>query len=355
MAWKLRQTGCVVARSMSTAVKPAPRERVTAFCGLGAMGYPFAGHIMKQMKGETFVWNRTKDRALQHAAEYGSTPATNLADLATAEVVVMCLPTSAEDAAVAEALAPHLRKGACIVSCTSGEPGVSRRLAETLYEKHGVHFCDGPVSGGPAGAKKGTVTCMLGSNHEEAAQKCLEVLQTFTGTIVRTGPVGTGCAVKAVNNVMNSTHLLMATEGLLALQKLGVDPEVALSAINGSSGRSLQTQERIPKEVLDGRKFNYGFKLPLMAKDVTIAEEVLQQGFPEGQLLQAGAKMVREAAAHYPADFDYTRIVCLLEERAGRKLICKAAAHESEVKQMVQDTSRKEMHDVDNASFSLQK
>merc|ERR1711865_231781 len=107
--------------------------------------------------------------------------------------------------------------------------------------------------------------------------------------------------------------------GLLALQQLGVKPEVALAAINGSSGRSLQTQERVPREVLT-RRFNYGFKLPLMAKDVRVAESVLDAGFPQSQLLRLGAALVQEAASRYPADADYSRVVCLLEERAGAEL-----------------------------------
>merc|ERR1712238_247949 len=69
---------------------------------------------------------------------------------------------------------------------------------------------------------------------------------------------------------MNTAHLVIAAEGLLALAKLGLAPEVAIDAINGSSGRSLQTEVRIPKEVLS-REFNYGFPLKLMLKDVNIA------------------------------------------------------------------------------------
>lgn len=303
---------------MSTCAQAPPR--VTAFCGLGSMGYPMAAHMMSKLPGKCLVWNRSMNRAHDHAAEFGTIVASNgLADLAAADVVVMCLPTSAEDVLVAEALAPHLRRGACLVSCTSGEPLVAKRLAKTLYEQFGVHFLDGPVSGGPAGAKAGTVTCMLGADSEEAVAPCAEVLQTFTGKIVRTGPAGSACAVKSINNVLNATHLLMAAEGLLALQQLGVKPEVALAAINGSSGRSLQTQERVPREVLT-RRFDYGFKLPLMAKDVRVAEGVLDAGFPQSQLLRLGAELVQEAASRYSADADYSRVVCLLEERAGTEL-----------------------------------
>ncbi|CAK9098963.1 unnamed protein product [Durusdinium trenchii] len=82
-----------------------------------------------------------------------------------------------------------------------------------------------------------------------------------------------------VNNALNVTHLMLGAEGLLALQQLGVDPSVALEAINGSSGRSLQTEQRLPQDMerkFLTRRFGYGFKLPLMAKDCRIAAEVLE-------------------------------------------------------------------------------
>ncbi|CAK0873470.1 unnamed protein product [Prorocentrum cordatum] len=129
--------------------------------------------------------------------------------------------------------------GACIVSCTSGEPRVTRRLAGDLLARFGVHFLDCPVSGGPRGAAAGSLTCMLGADCEEAAGRATPVIQAFAKRIVRCGPAGAGHAVKAVNNALNVAHLLLGAEGLLALQGAGVKPEVALDAINSSSGRSL--------------------------------------------------------------------------------------------------------------------
>jgi len=294
--------------------------RVTGFCGLGAMGYHMAGHIARKLPGRCIVWTRSTAKAERHALEHGSIAATQgLSGLATADVVLLCLPTSVEDAEVAQDLAPHLARGACIVSCTSGEPTETKRLATMLIEKWGVNFLDAPVSGGPGGAKAGNLACMLGSNSNEAAARCSEALESFTAKLVRTGPAGSGHAVKSINNVLNVAHLMVATEGMLALQKLGVCPEVALSVINASSGRSLQTQERLPKEVLS-RKFGYGFKMPLMAKDVRIAEGVMKAGFPEATLLPAVAKLYCEAALEEPDDADYTQVSCFLERRAGAEL-----------------------------------
>eukprot|EP00913_Durusdinium_trenchii_P031754 g29739.t1 len=106
-----------------------------------------------------------------------------------------------EDEAIVEQLAPHLPRGACVVSCTSGVPTVTKRLANSLHERFGLHFLDCPVSGGPLGAAAGSLTCMLGSDSPEAAEKALPVLQTFAQKVVRCGPSGAGGLL--MNDVSN--------------------------------------------------------------------------------------------------------------------------------------------------------
>jgi len=292
---------------------------VVGFAGLGAMGYHMAAHMAKIPGQRCLVWNRTGEKAQRHAAEHGSQGVADAAALAPAAVLVLCLPTSREDEELALQVAPHMAAGACIVSCTSGEPQVTRRLAGDLLARFGVHFLDCPVSGGPRGAAAGSLTCMLGADCEEAAGRATPVIQAFAKRIVRCGPAGAGHAVKAVNNALNVAHLLLGAEGLLALQGAGVKPEVALDAINSSSGRSLQTQERLPQEVLTG-SFSYGFKLPLMAKDCRIAGGVLREHFPAASLLPRTVDLVQQAAAEEADDADYTRVVQLLERAAGQRL-----------------------------------
>merc|ERR1712217_969101 len=168
--------------------------------------------------------------------------------------------------------------------------------------------------------------------------------------VVRCGPTGAGHAVKAVNNALNVTHLLLGAEGVLALQQLGVDPDVALEAINGSSGRSLQTQERLPQEVLS-RKFGYGFRLPLMAKDCRIAAGVLQDNCPAASLLPAAAKLVQTAAAEESDEADYTRVVCHLERKLGVELQSGGAAKKGQTGSTKTCSGRKRQHSdagVDN-------
>lgn len=283
------------------------------------MGFHMASHVARLPGQRCLVWNRTATKAAQHAKEHGSVQVQDLTAMGQAKVLLLCLPTSEEDLAVTEAVAPHMNRGSCIVSCTSGDPAATRRLAGSLWERFGLHFVDCPVSGGPRGAAAGSLACMLGADKKEVIELVEPVVRSFASKIVVCGPAGAGHAVKAVNNALNVAHLLMGAEGLLALQSMGVEPAVALEAINGSSGRSLQTEQRLPQEVLTGR-FGYGFKLPLMAKDCRMADSLIREGFPKASLLPAAVQLVERATAEESAEADYTCVVKLLEREAGREL-----------------------------------
>ena len=141
-------------------------------------------------------------------------------------------------------------------------------------------------------------------------------IEAFSKKIVHAGPRCSGHALKAMNNTLNVGHLILGTEALLTLAKYGVKPEEALAAINSSSGRSLQTEVRIPTEVLT-RRFAYGFKLDLMKKDVGIGKSILENKFPQAMLISHVAAIVDAASEVLDKDVDYTE-VCRYLESLGR-------------------------------------
>lgn len=292
---------------------------------MGTMGYHMAGHMAKIAKasGEgsaLLVWNRTGSKAEAHAQEFGSGAVSALQGLAECTIIVSCLPTTQEVVEATAVVAAARGEGAlrCVwVDCTSGDPDRTRALAQEL-EASGIDLCDCPVSGGPKGAAAGTLTCMFGGT-DSAYERALPVISSFAGKLERLGPVGSGMAVKAINNALNVAHLMIASEGLLALKRHGVDPTKALSVINKSSGRSLQTEVRLPETVFT-RKFDYGFKLGLMKKDCGIAAEVLRTGFPNAPLLPKICDAVAAAAEARGNDADYTEVVRWLEEQAKEEL-----------------------------------
>ena len=239
-------------------------EKTVAFIGLGAMGWGIAANLAAaaargDVASPVTVWNRTSAKAERHAAAFGTRCAHTLSDVSRADVIITCLPTSAEVAAIVAKMAPELKAGSLWIDCTSGDPNTTRETARAL-ERVGVTMVDSPVSGGPDGAKTGELTAMVGGDANRVAHP---VISRFAKKkIVHCGPIGSGHAVKAVNNCLNAAHLIVGGEALIALAKWGVQPEIALNAINASSGRSLQTEVRLPEEVLS-RKFDYGFKLGL--------------------------------------------------------------------------------------------
>ena len=266
------------------------------FIGLGAMGQHMARRIGSLFR--TGVWNRTSSKALAHAEKHDTVFVENIADM-NCPVIFCCLPTSAEVREVAEQLPQYttstsssapahdflssadahpaavkaaLSNRRLFVDCTSGNFDETVRIGEFLRSDKNINMLDCPVSGGPRGADQGILTAMLGGE-EEDVDLVLPFVSQFAKNTTHVGPLGSAHAVKAMNNIMNTAHLALASEGLLALQRAGVPPEKALACINKSSGRSLQTEVRVPEEVLS-RRFGYGFKLQLMRKDVKIAKSI---------------------------------------------------------------------------------
>ena len=131
----------------------------TAFIGLGAMGYPMAAHLSRHAAehgGTALVWNRTASKAHKHAAEHGSRVA-SLTELAQADVILSCLPTSASVDEMIGRLEGQLRPGTLWIDCTSGHPDAARTQRARLAS-HGVRFLDAPVSGGTSGASAASRT-----------------------------------------------------------------------------------------------------------------------------------------------------------------------------------------------------
>lgn len=241
------------------------------FIGLGQIGLPTAIRIGKRIP--VHVWNRTEKKVSKHKDVIGrnSIPAA-LEEMHTTDVIFTCLPSTTESGSMIRKLATESTVPKTFIDLSSGCFKESRRIGQDVQPHL---YIDAPISGGPKGAAAGTLTSMVGAESLEPSIQ--ELMQIYAKKIVCCGGVGNGNAIKSVNNYLNVSHLMLATDALLGLKKQGIEPEIALEAINGSSGRSLQTQERIPQHVLTG-KYDYGFKLNLMCKDVKNARPLLESG-----------------------------------------------------------------------------
>ena len=282
------------------------------FAGLGAIGRPMAVHIAERF--ETTVWNRTIERARAFAASTGAAVAdTPTALVDAANVVVTCLPTSVEVLEVTRAAAPAWTTGQLHVDCTSGDPAGSREIHAWLADR-GVDFVDAPVSGGTSGAEAGTLTVMLGGD-ATAVERAREVVDAFAAKVVHVGPVGTGHAVKALNNALLAINIQAAGEALAALVKLGVAGERAVEVINASSGRSNVTENLIPERVLT-RAWPRTFRLALLDKDVGIALKVLQDSGVPHEAIGVAKRAFAQARSALGDAADHVELIKVIEAAA---------------------------------------
>lgn len=288
-----------------------------AFLGLGAIGTPMARHLA-QPPFELAVWNRTAAKARTFAAEHPARAASTPAAAAHgARVVVTCLPTSRDVESLlggADGLLAGLGRGATLVDCTSGDPAGSERIAARLAER-GVTYLDAPVSGGVAGAERGALTIMCGGD-AAVLEGARPVLAAFGEKIVHCGAVGTGAALKAVNNALLALHIWSTAEGLAVLVRAGVSPTVALDVINVSSGRSNASMNLIPQRVLT-RAFPRTFRLALLDKDVGIAASVARERRVPSPVLQLTAELFAAAHAELGEEADHVEAVKIVERWAG--------------------------------------
>ena len=288
-----------------------------AFLGLGDIGAPMASHLARD-PFDLVVWNRTASKAedfvREHKARVARTPAEAVRD---AQVVITCLPSSVEVEAVLHGengMLESLRGGAVLIDCTSGDPPTSRSIAAELGGR-GVEFIDAPVSGGTTAAKAGTLTVMWGGE-ESVFERVRLVMEAFGKKIVHAGPVGSGDALKAVNNALLAVHILSAAEGLAVLVKAGVDPKVALEVINASSGRSNTSENLIPQRVLT-RAFPRTFRLALLEKDIGIAAVLAEDLDVRTPLISLTAERFHEAREMLGEKADHVEAVKMVEQENG--------------------------------------
>lgn len=282
--------------------------------GLGRMGAPMARRLGAAGHPVT-GYDPAPDAAARLAGAAGVRVAESADEAArAAEVLILMLPDSAavEAALIGSGLLDRLAPGTLVIDMGSSEPARTRELAGRA-EAAGVRVLDAPVSGGVAGAEAGTLTVMAGGAPADWA-RAEPLLRVLGERVLHVGPVGAGHALKALNNLMSATHLLVSSEALLAGIRFGLDPAVMLDVVNGSSGRSGSTETKWPRHVL-GRGFDSGFALRLMLKDMRIATGLAAATGEPARLGEAAVALWERAAAELPADADHTEIVRWLEGR----------------------------------------
>ncbi len=239
-----------------------------AFLGLGAMGYPMAGHLATRLSAKIMVWNRTTKKAEQCAAQYSLDYSENLIEaIAGADIVFTCLGRDEDVRQVLlgdDGVIAALKPGSIVVDHTTTSAILARELADACSARQ-LGFLDGPLSGGEEGARNGKLTCMLGGD-EAVLEKVMPFLETYCASITHIGSTGAGQLTKMVNQICIAGILQGLSEGIEFAEAENLDLEKVLSAISGGAAQSWQMNNR--GRTMHQREFDFGFALKWMVKDL---------------------------------------------------------------------------------------
>lgn len=284
------------------------------FIGIGSMGWPMARRLVEAGFSVT-VQDAVPGRAADFAQRHGGTASGNAAE--GAEAVITMLPTSRDVAAALTAIRPALKRGAVVIEMSSGEPSATRALAAELAAA-GVAMVDAPVSGGVARAETGELAIMTGGE-AAALDRVDPLLRAMGTTITRCGDIGAGQAMKALNNLVSAAGFLVSVEALLIGSRFGLDPSVMVDVLNASTGMNNSTQRKLKQFVLS-RKFNSGFGLDLMVKDLTIAMQVGRETSTPAPLAAQTRELWAAAAALLGPGQDHTAAARFSEALAAGQI-----------------------------------
>jgi 3-hydroxyisobutyrate dehydrogenase len=288
-----------------------------AFAGIGNMGWPMAANLVKAGFDVT-VCDVVPGRAASFASETGAKAAATPAEAASdADCVVMIVPTSKQVGEAVEAMLPSLKPGMLVIDMTSGQPGRTREIAAMLAG-HGVAMIDCPVSGGVPRAKSGQLAIMVGGPAAEI-DRAEPVLKAMGTSIYRCGEIGAGQAMKALNNLVSAGGYLIGIEALLIGQRFGLDPTTMVDVLNASSGMNNSTQKKFKEYVLS-RRFDAGFGLDLMVKDLSIALEVGRETTTPAPFSALCREMWLAASTSLGPGVDHTALAKMLEQMTGTVL-----------------------------------
>ena len=285
------------------------------FIGLGRMGQPMASNLIKA--GYQLTVFDTNPAAVNAMVAKGARAAASAAAVGSAvDTVLLSLPTPPivrEVTLGADGVASGTKVKTVIDISTTGAP-MAREIAAALAKK-GMTGVDAPVSGGVAGAIKGTLAVMVACARPLYVE--LEPMLKAIGKVFHIGErPGMGQTMKLCNNLLSATATAATSEVAVFGVKAGLDPTVMMEVINAGSGRNTATQDKFPKSILP-RTFDFGFAMGLMYKDVKLCLEEAEAAGVEMKIASAVRELWRLGNDELGADKDFTEVIRVLERRAG--------------------------------------
>jgi 3-hydroxyisobutyrate dehydrogenase len=238
--------------------------------GCGAMGGAMIARLVEQ--GHAVQCYDALPEARQRAEAKGGMVKDSLSSLAAAcDVIILSLPRADIVTQVMAELSPHIKPATIVLDTSTSEPATTKALAQTATASNYV-FLDGPVSGGPLGARSGTMTMVMGGS-QEAIDTIRPILIDLTAKIVHVGPSGSGHAAKIANNLLCAANLVLVSEMARLAENAGIPLDNLLEGVNAGSGRSGVSEVNFPKWILSNG-YDSGFTMGLMRKDVGLATKL---------------------------------------------------------------------------------
>jgi 3-hydroxyisobutyrate dehydrogenase len=245
------------------------------FVGLGTMGGAMAANVARAGHQVT-AWNRTPGRAAD-LGQLGVTIAPTAAAVAAASELIVTIVSDTPDVEAvlfdAEGVAAGAKAGSIVVDMSTISPSATRAFAERLAAQD-VAMLDAPVSGGSEGARKGTLSIFVGGD-TEALDRARPVLEAMGTTITHLGPIGSGQAAKAINQVILAGTYLGVAEGIVLALKAGLDVNALVAALSGGAAQSWVLQNRSGRMI--DNDYPLGFKVALHRKDLGIALQLARE------------------------------------------------------------------------------
>ncbi len=293
-------------------------KQSVGFVGVGRMGSRMARNVMKA--GFPVRAFDLSPVALETMIAAGASPAGSAAEVASASDVTITVLQSASAVESAylgkRGIVEGIRPRAIAIDASTISPTLSKHVAARI-EEVGAHFLDCPVSGGPVGAEKGTLSILAGGD-AAVLESCRDVLEPMSGTIYHLGPVGSGLTGKLVNQLLIMSHMVLALEALSIAAKAGMDLKVVYDLVSRSSGNSWAWQNRVPRYLY--RPHDIWSTLDICHKDLMHATELAKDLHVPVFVADAAFQVMQIGKAKGLGEEDLQALATVYEELLGISL-----------------------------------
>ena len=272
------------------------------FVGLGAMGSAMAP-LLSKADFNVYGYDIKKS---SDSTEINIV--TSIKELSDKEVIIFMLPDGKIVNKVVQELINFGTKS-IMIDMSSSDPNDTLNLGNELSKKN-IEFIDAPVSGGVARAITGKLIIMVGGN-EVTINKVNKILNVM-GSVKRAGPLGSGHAMKSLNNYVSAAGLIASFEALNTAKKYGIESKDFIAIINGATGKNNTTEVKLEKFVVS-EKYNSGFALDLMIKDVSIADQLIKKMSSDNPLSKQVLEYLEKSYKIVGKNSDHTEVFKVLK------------------------------------------